>query len=280
MTVHEFHPQTACDRTWLVRQPGEQKGVRELLVRPRTLAFLGVRPTALLHVGAHHGEERNSYLSLGWEAIAWVDALPSAVANLRERIGHSPKERIYEGAAFSSAGLALDFHVASNGESSSILEFQEHADVYPDITEVNQLAVQTICLSDVHDAYRQELGLTFDFVNLDIQGAELAALMGLGPRLACYKWVYSEVSTRQLYKGQPKLADLDEFLALRGFRRVVTAIHQPEGWGDALYVSERHYSRVRLGIWLVTGKLASVAWTSRQWRHRLLQKVRTMGFRA
>lgn len=244
-----------------------------MLIDPRVLALLGVRPTAVLHVGAHHGEERESYLSIGWKAIAWVEPLPGAVATMRSLIANSPLERLYVGAAYSQAGLRLDFHVASNGQSSSLFAFEEHADIYPEILEVDRLTVETLLLSDVHDSYLHEFGLPLDLINLDIQGAELAALRGLGSRLDTYKWIYCEVSTRQLYRGQPKLDDVDGFLALSGFRRVVTAVYQPEGWGDALYVSQRHHSHFRLCVWLVAGKFVTARWSMGQWRRRLSRRV-------
>ena len=72
-------------------------------------------------------------------------------------------------------------------------------------------------------------------MTLDIQGAELEALTGMGDLLTQVRWIFTEVNRREMYAGIPIVAELDEFLSRKGFRRVVT-LWNPAGWGDALYV--------------------------------------------
>jgi hypothetical protein len=75
----------------------------------------------------------------------------------------------------------------------------------------------------------------FDFLTLDIQGAELEALKGMGRLISKVRWIFTEVNRREMYSGIPLVSDLDTFLSERGFSRVVT-LWNPAGWGDALYV--------------------------------------------
>jgi hypothetical protein len=75
----------------------------------------------------------------------------------------------------------------------------------------------------------------YDFWNFDIQGAELMALKGAINALDYVKALYLEVNTEEVYKGCGRMNEIDEFLGVRGFKRVITDITE-YGWGDALYV--------------------------------------------
>ncbi len=245
-----------------------------MLISPKLLSRLGVQPNAVMHVGAHRAEERPAYRCLGWRAIAWVEALPSAAAHVRVLTKDAPLERVYEGAAYSRAGLEIELMVASNGESSSILPFQDHTLLYPEITETGRITVKTLRLSDVHDDFARETGLRCELINLDIQGAEREALVGLGSTIRDYTWVYCEVSTRALYRGQPVLSDMDSYLAGLGFRRVLSAVLRPEGWGDALYISWEKTTRSRWLAWRLAGIAFLFAWQGKQLRRYIADALR------
>jgi hypothetical protein len=74
-----------------------------------------------------------------------------------------------------------------------------------------------------------------DFVNLDIQGAELHALQGFGTQLSRVKWIYSEINKIEVYKGCALIQDLDIYLSNFGFKRIATRWVSRAGWGDALW---------------------------------------------
>lgn len=73
-----------------------------------------------------------------------------------------------------------------------------------------------------------------DFLNMDIQGAELKALRGMGDILKQFKWAYLEVNKAELYKGCALVEDIDLYMLSYGFRRVETS-WTGAMWGDALY---------------------------------------------
>jgi hypothetical protein len=82
----------------------------------------------------------------------------------------------------------------------------------------------------------RERGIRANFLNLDIQGAELKALDGLGSSIDQFECVYTKVNTRELYPGCALLPQLDDWLRWRGFWRMRTTIYEQCGWGDAVYV--------------------------------------------
>jgi hypothetical protein len=71
---------------------------------------------------------------------------------------------------------------------------------------------------------------------MDIQGAELFALQGAGRTLPYLEIIYSEVNIDEVYKGVPKMHDIDTFLVQYDFARVATSMVPGQGWGDAIYV--------------------------------------------
>jgi hypothetical protein len=62
----------------------------------------------------------------------------------------------------------------------------------------------------------------FDFINLDIQGAELRALRGLGERLTNVRWAYLEVNTLRMYRDCALIDEIDTFMDSVGFARIAT----------------------------------------------------------
>jgi hypothetical protein len=115
--------------------------------------------------------------------------------------------------------------------SSSLLEFGSHSDSYPDITYVDEIQVETKRLDSIlNDAEMP------NFVNLDIQGAELRALKGLGNLINKVDYIFVEVNRREVYKDCTIVRDLDSFLSEKAFRRVTTRWYYKQGWGDALYI--------------------------------------------
>ncbi len=199
-----------------------------------------VQPGPAIHCGAHEGQEAPLYKSLLLSPVIWIEANPKLVAGLRTRI--LSHERVIEGAVWNESGLAVELNVMSNSESSSLLELGTHATHYPDITNMEKISCTTVTIDEVCSEIQGEISL----INLDIQGAELNALQGSVKTLQRTEVVYCEVNFEELYKGCPKIEEIDSFLRLHGFVRVLTR-RTMAGWGDALYMKNS-----RLNLYLRT----------------------------
>jgi hypothetical protein len=79
----------------------------------------------------------------------------------------------------------------------------------------------------------------FSFVNIDIQGAELQAIRGMGELLTWIDAIYSEVNKEELYEGCATVKEIDSYLKKFNFERVATRWVLGKGWGDALYVNKK-----------------------------------------
>ena len=190
----------------------------------------GVTPNGVLHIGAHLGEEAQEYEKFNWIPIIWVEAQPLLVKQLESKFQH-PNHRVINAAIWHEDNVSLKLHVASNSMSSSLLEFGSHAISYPEIQYVNEIEVLTKRIDTLIDATEMP-----NFLNIDIQGAELAAIQSLGDLITKVDYIFVEVNKREVYKECTKVGDLDSFLEDKGFNRVTTRWYVKQGWGDALYI--------------------------------------------
>lgn len=191
-----------------------------------------INPKGIVHIGAHNGEESIEYDQMGWYPVVWLEAIPTLAEELKLRLDAS-KNRVIQALVWSESGVTLEFKVASQTMASSVFSFGTHAKLYPKIQEQSVLKLKSVRLDEILKP--EEI---IDLVILDIQGAELHALQGLGNRINEVKWIYTEVSKGNLYEGGVRLNELDAFLKSRGFKRSSTRILRGEGWGEALYISK------------------------------------------
>jgi FkbM family methyltransferase len=216
-----------------------------------------------LHFGAHRAEELQDYEKYKWGPVIWVEAQPLLVDYLRQTL--NPKyNTIIEAAAWSKTGEVLKFNLASNGQSSSLLEFGSHAENYPTVKFIESIQVTTTRLDDLF-----EVPLPFNFINLDIQGAELEALKGLELILHEVNWIYTEVNRKEVYVGCATIDELDNYLGPQGFNRIATRWVFRKDWGDALYVREEAIRSKR------AVSLKNIPWVSSQLARYCLRKILT-----
>lgn len=84
-----------------------------------------------------------------------------------------------------------------------------------------------------------------DFIHMDVQGAELDVLKGLGKELNKVSAIWLEVESAELYKDQPLEKEIDEFMKGHGFTCVLSTVGKI--LGDKLYVQDSLLSDVAVG---------------------------------
>lgn len=197
--------------------------------------LLGRKFPKILHVGAHKGEEIDSYIASknGIERLVWIESDPLLCANLQKEILNrnlSGIHRVIEATIWSKGGIEMVMHVASNSMSSSLLEPDTHLESYPSIKFESSVIRTTETLDAILGSCE------FDMLNLDIQGAELEALRGFKKGLSRgIELIYTEVNRKELYKGCAKLTDITNYLSQQDYRLVGVA-WDFHGWGDAVYL--------------------------------------------
>lgn len=183
----------------------------------------------VLHVGAHLGEEAEQYEQNQCGKVWWVEANPKLLSQLQanvEKYGHV----VIPALVADKDDETLDFHITNNGMSSSILELGTHKNVAPHIWFVDQIRLQTSRL----DTLVTQFEVVANFLCMDLQGAEMLALVGAPEFLQKVEYIFTEVNWDELYIGCARIGELDSFLS--DFDRVETYAVDDLGWGDALYV--------------------------------------------
>ena len=200
----------------------------------KLVAKYNIHFTGILHVGAHDCEELNLYKNyLPINKILWVEAIPEKVASCK----NAYPDILIETAVVSDTREQITFNCASNGQSSSILKLGTHAKRYPHIVYNSSFTAETKLLSDFIYNY----DISYNFLNLDIQGAELKALKGMEGYLLNVDYIYTEVNSEYVYENCAIVTEIDDYLMRFGFIRAETAWYSEDGrtshgWGDAFYI--------------------------------------------
>jgi FkbM family methyltransferase len=196
------------------------------LVKKYNIQFKGI-----LHVGAHECEELKDYnLYITNDKILWVEALPNKV----EQCKHKYPNILIENAVVSDKIETVKFNVSNNGQSSSILDFGLHSHFHPQVHYVGSFQTETKLLKDILPKYN----IKYNFLNFDIQGAELKALKGMGSYLNDVDYLYTEINSDYVYKDCALVTDLDDYLSKFGLKRVETKWTTCK-WGDAFYIRSK-----------------------------------------
>jgi FkbM family methyltransferase len=178
-------------------------------------------------------EERALYnsINVGDNDILWIEAIRETVTYVKTV---NDNINIIQSVITDKDDEELSFMITNNKESSSIFNFGTHAIEHPQIFEIERRQLKSITLNTLFE--RNNISYDrYDFINIDIQGAELKALKGAMCILPHIKAIYAEVNEKMLYEGAGLLPELDEYLATFNFTRVITNMTQ-HGWGDALYI--------------------------------------------
>jgi FkbM family methyltransferase len=188
-----------------------------------------VQIKGILHVGAHECEELSDYERyISRDKILWVEAMPDKVDISKSRYPNL----LIENAVVSDVEEIVKFNISNNGQSSSMLEFGLHSTFHPHVHYVNSFEAQTKLLKNIICNY----DINYNFLNLDIQGAELKALKGMEEYLPKVDYIYTEVNCDYVYKGCAIVTEIDEYLKKFGLHRVETRWWQDCKWGDAFYI--------------------------------------------
>lgn len=199
------------------------------------LKEFAIHPRGVLHLGASSGQEANQYFLCGLHHMVFIEALPDVFKHLQANISRFPYAKAINACIGPIDGEKRIFHVSSNGgESSSLFEFGTHAQMHPDVTFTHDIEVTTTKMSTLIRENHIDVE-AYDFLNVDLQGAELIALESMEEYLLKFKYIYIEVNTDYLYKGIPLIDDIDGYLARYGFVRKKEKITD-FGWGDAFYM--------------------------------------------
>lgn len=200
------------------------------------------------------------------ESCAFSEALPAAevfafecnpdtLPQCRRNVAGYPRVHLVEKAVADRSGT-VSFHkidpsrttttwTDGNPGASSLFRASGK---YPveDYAQI-EVRVEAVTLKD----FVREMQLpTIDLLWMDIQGAELMALKGLGSELAKVKIIHTEVEFIEIYQGQPLYSEVRQYLTSWGFRlHTFTALGRYSA--DAVFVNKGCIEGRGFPAWLI-----------------------------
>ena len=175
--------------------------------------------TGVVHVGANSGQERDQYEALGL-AVIWVEAIAEVYDDLVRNISSYRKQKAFCQLLADKDGLVFEFNVANNsGASSSIFEFWQHKDIWPQVDFVSRRPLKSLRLDTLLNREKIDASKYAALV-MDVQGAELLVLKGAGNMLRKFRYVKAEAADFESYKDCAKLQDLRDYLRPYGFKEI------------------------------------------------------------
>lgn len=196
------------------------------------IPFFKLNVKGILHVGAHKCEEQDVYLKYtSNENIYWVEAIDYLV---EENLKSNPELNLINECIGDIDGKEVTFKISNNTLSSSMLELGEHKNLHPNVSFVKVLDKKTKTLKTILEENKIEN--KFNLLVLDLQGAELLALKGLGDLLNNFDFIYTEVNEKEIYLDCVLLKDLDIYLSNLSFDRKY--LNTLNSYGNALYIKK------------------------------------------
>ena len=198
---------------------------------PFLLEKFHVKISGILHVGAHLCEEHPLYLNLT-NRILWIEALPDFVERNKKNIQNL---NIINAVVSDVDGELVEFNITNNTKCSSMLDLGHHKNVHPEVFVESKLKLKTKKISTLY----KENNINYSDYNvlvMDIQGAELPALKGMGDILNFFDSIFIEVAEKAMYEGSCLLQDIDDFLSNLGYERKYLMLLN--SYGDAFYLKK------------------------------------------
>lgn len=194
-----------------------------------------ITATGVIHIGAHLGQEAEAYHKHGLKVI-WIEANRDIYKQLCRNVVKYAGTISINACVTDKDGDIVPFNISNNeGQSSSLFEFGTHTKEHPGIVFTERTRLQTARVETILKDRKID-PTEYDFVNIDIQGAELLALKGMD--LSHIRYAYLEVNEKELYKGIPLIKEIDDYLLSFDLHRVETNM-TTFGWGDAFYIRKQ-----------------------------------------
>ncbi len=215
------------------------------------------QPMGVVHCGAHLAQEAIDYHNLGFTSVIWIEASHEFAAAASQTVEKYPNQRVVEAALWHLSGVQLDLRIASNGASSSLRDFADHATIFP---EIETIGIEKITTTTLDDVLKDDLAE--GLLVLDLQGVELEVLQGAERSLSKFEFVICEVSKREIYSNQGNWRQVSQELIKQGFTLVDWTLDPDYGYGNALYARSPKcaslHRALRVGLTLINAIIIGI----------------------
>jgi FkbM family methyltransferase len=209
--------------------------------------FVDEEPRVVVEAGAHDCADTLKFHALCPDAnIFAFECNPDLFPICQHAVAGKPRIHLSNAGLSDADGGATFFKIVPESDdigtlgSSSLLEFATDA-IGRDHSGNRQQEAVHIRTTRLDTLMQAEHLPRIDLLWLDIQGAELTVLRGLGDRLRDVGVACLEVEFKRLYAGQPLYADVRRFMEARGFYFLeLTAYHPPLTFCNAIFLNQQY----------------------------------------
>ncbi len=206
----------------------------EKITKEYIAQFLPANPI-IIEAGSHIGRDTKKMIRQ-WPngTIHAFEPVPELFEILKQNTHQLPKVTCYPFALSNANGTAQFF--VSSGRStatSSLLAPKEYLKEHPTI-HFEKIVVQTTTLETWSEKYAVP---HVDFMWLDMQGGELAALQSATVLLKTVRAIFTEVSFAERYENNPLYPTIKTWLEQQGFFVQKEEI-RTESWGNVLFIKK------------------------------------------
>lgn len=177
-------------------------------------------PRAILDIGANRGSWSINTRSIYPQSqILMLEASDQHVESLEKAVQSIGNAKYRIEVLSNHDGDVIPFYFNPDASTGNSM-FQENTRFFANVKPVNKIAstLDTIVKEEGETFLRgQHEGSPFDFIKIDVQGAELMVLRGGLQTLAKATFVQFEASTVEYNSGGSCLYEVDEFLRANGF---------------------------------------------------------------
>ncbi len=195
----------------------------------------------IIHIGAGSGAELRNYSKLKAQNFLMIEPDPDSYRKLILRkyyykLIYQKKINTENCLITNRSKKNFPFNIMNVKDCNSLLDLHLHKKIYPNIFLKKTIKLKSETLNNI---FKSKYNIKdYNFINIDIQGAELLAFKGATNILNHIKGIYSEVNFEELYKNCTLVDQLDEYLEKYDFKRVYTNNDMHSSWGDALYLKK------------------------------------------
>jgi FkbM family methyltransferase len=218
-----------------------------------TDALRHVDRRGVIHVGADIGQEVPLYLDYGFKNIILIEANPTSYKMLEAKFSRYCNISLFNYAICDRGGI-VDFHIhtsrSGSTEPASILPMKRFKQIVKTLHTAETIQVPAItldCLVETHDVELDR----YNFVNIDIQGAELLALRGARKIMSSLDAIIVEVNLIEMYESGALEGEIVAFLADQGFEKRHALYHTLydetstfPAWGECLFMKRAGRNRL------------------------------------
>lgn len=191
----------------------------------------------IVHVGAHIGEECESYRALEVQQLIWIEADTRNYQRLQENIKQkeihalNKINHIFVNALAGEVDGKLTSFYSFNDDGQSSSRYKptqllKNTWIGLDVSGGSQ-EMSTYRLDSILDSLNieQEKYSNAKLV-IDVPGGGYEVLMGIGGYINKFNFIEIEVSKEEIYQGQKLFGHIDGFLTLRNFKRREASINE------------------------------------------------------